>query len=332
MDLSTTYLGLTLKHPLILGASPLGADLDKVKQAEDAGVAAIVMHSLFEEQMRLEQATADAVAAHGDSFAEASSYLPAPSDYVLGPDAYLDQIRKVKAAVSCPVIGSLNGVTPGGWVQYAKQIEQAGADALELNVYSVAHDPKRSAVDVEQQVVALVDAVVGSTRLPVAVKLSPHYTSLTNLAQRLQAAGAKGLVLFNRFYQPDIDVEKLEVTLKLQLSTSSELLLRLRWLALLTGRVSVSLGVTGGVHSGLDALKAVMAGAHGVQVVSAAIQQGPQCIAKMRSELEAWLTEHEYESLRQAQGSMSLAKSPNPEQYERGNYVKILQGYAKSML
>lgn len=332
MDLSCNYLGLNLKHPLMLGASPLCDDLDKVKQAEDAGVAAIVMHSLFEEQIKREQATAAAVAAHGESSAEASSYLPAPSDFVLGPDAYLEQVRKVKAAVSCPVIGSLNGVTPGGWVEYARQIEQAGADALELNVYSVASDPARTAAAVEGQVLALVKEVAGATRLPVAVKLSPFYSSLTNLVAELEKAGAKGVVLFNRFYQPDIDVEKLELTQQLRLSSSDELLLRLRWVALLSGRVNLSLGVTGGVHSAIDALKAVMAGAHGIQLVSAAIQQGPKVFASMRQELEAWLVAHEYESLVQGQGSMNLAKSPNAELYERGNYVKILQGYAKSRL
>lgn len=332
MDLSTTYLGLNLKHPLMLGASPLCDDLDKVKQAEDAGVAAIVMHSLFEEQIKREQATAAAIAAHGESSPEAASYLPAPSDFVLGPDAYLEQIRKVKATVSCPVIGSLNGVTPGGWVQHTKQIEQAGADAIELNVYSVAHDPRRTAAEVEARLITLVGEVVGATKLPVAVKISPFFTSLTNLALAIESAGARGLVVFNRFYQPDIDVEKLEVSQRLQLSTPDELLLRLRWLALLSGRVRMSLGVTGGVHSGIDALKAVMAGAHGVQIVSAAIQKGPKVLAAMRQELETWLTEHEYDSLRQSQGSMNLAKSPNAELYERGNYVKILQGYAKSML
>ncbi|MBN2195102.1 MAG: dihydroorotate dehydrogenase-like protein [Polyangiaceae bacterium] len=332
MDLTTTYLGLNLKHPLMLGASPLCDDLDKVKQAEDAGVAAIVMHSLFEEQIKREQATAAAVATHGESSPEASSYLPTPSDFVLGPDAYLEQIRKVKAAVSCPVIGSLNGVTPGGWVEYTKQIEQAGADAIELNVYSVAHDPQRTAAEVEGRTIAMVKEVVGATALPVAVKLSPFYSSLTNLAVAIEKAGAKGLVVFNRFYQPDIDVEKLEVSQRLTLSTSNELLLRLRWLALLSGRVKLSLGVTGGVHSGIDALKTVMAGAHGVQVVSAAITNGPVVLAKMQKELETWLAEHDYESLKQGQGSMSLAKSPNAELYERGNYVKILLGYAKSML
>jgi len=332
MDLSTTYLGLKLAHPIMMGASPLCDDLDKVKQAEDAGVAAIVMHSLFEEQIKREQATADAVAAHNAISAEASSYLPTPDDFVLGPDAYLEQIHKVKAAVSCPVIGSLNGITPGGWKEYAQKIQQAGADALEVNLYSVASDPKLTAADFEKQQLELVKEIVGATELDVAVKLSPTYTALANFAQQLQNAGAKGVVLFNRFYQPDIDLNELEVSLELQLSTSRELLQRLRWLALLSGRLTLSLGVTGGVHTGLDALKAVMAGAHGVQVVSALIEKGPGHVATMRDEMSKFLEDKEYESLAQAQGSMNLAKSPNPELYERGNYVKILQGYAKSIL
>jgi dihydroorotate dehydrogenase (fumarate) len=332
MDLSTTYLGLELAHPLMVGASPIVDDLDLVRRAEDAGAAAFVMHSLFEEQIDLENATYAATAGHGQSFAEATSYMPEPSDWVLGPEAYLEQIRRVKAAVSVPVIGSLNGVTDSGWLHYAKLIEQAGADALELNVYAVGHRPEETAADVEQGVVRMVEHVVGETRLPVAVKLSPFWTSLTHFAARLERAGARGLVLFNRFYQPDIDVEQLDVSLQLRFSDPSELLLRLRWLALLSGRLGLSLAATGGVHSGLDALKAVMAGAHGVQMVSALLKHGPEHLGRARVELERWLEEHEYVSLRQAQGSMNLSRSPSPEAYERGNYMKILQGYARGML
>ena len=330
-DLSTSYLGLELKHPLMLGASPLVDDLDAVKRAEDAGVAAIVMHSLFEEQIDSERLASEHMEAAGESFAEALSYLPKSADFVLGPDAYLEQVRKVKAAVGVPVIGSLNGVSNSGWLQYAKQIEQAGADALELNVYGVVSDPSRTSADVEQRTVETVKTVVGATSLPVAVKLSPSYASLANLAQQLKSAGAQGLVLFNRFYQPDIDIEKLETTQQLKLSDSSELLLRLRWLAILSGRVDISLAVTGGVHTGMDALKAVMAGAHGVQLVSAVLKNGPAHLGKVRNEMAGWLVSHEYESLGQAQGSMNLAKSPQPAIYERGNYVKLLQGYARSM-
>jgi dihydroorotate dehydrogenase (fumarate) len=257
--------------------------------------------------------------------------LPPASEYVFGPDAYLDQLRKVKAAVSVPVIGSLNGTTTAGWLDYAGLIEQAGADALELNVYAVGSDPKESSSDVERRIVDVVEAVCTKTKVPVAVKLSPFFTSLTHLAEQVVAAGAKGLVLFNRFYQPDIDVDELDVALKLELSTSSELLLRLRWLALLSGRTQASLAVSGGVHTPMDALKAVMAGASGVQVVSAALARGVGVLGELRSGLDQWLTEHEYESLKQAQGSMNLSRSPNPVNYERGNYIRILQGYARSM-
>jgi dihydroorotate dehydrogenase (fumarate) len=230
-----------------------------------------------------------------------------------------------------PVIGSLNGVTNSGWLDYAKRIEEAGADALELNVYYVASDPGETGADVEQRALDTVKSVVKATSLPVSVKLSPFYASLANFAVQLQAAGAKGLVLFNRFYQPDIDLEGLETTQTLKLSDSSALLLRLRWLAILSGRMDVSLAVSGGVHTAHDALKAVMAGAHGVQMVSAILQRGPEHFATVKQEMIQWLESHEYESLRQAQGSMNLAKSPQPLIYERGNYVKLLQGYARSM-
>ena len=331
MDLKTNYLGFELKHPIMLGASPLVQDLDQVRRAEDAGASAVVMHSLFEEQILRERAAQDEMATHNESSPEASSYLPESSEYVLGPDAYLDHLRKVKAAVSVPVFGSLNGTTPAGWVDYASLIEQAGADALELNVYAVGSNPKESSSDVEKRIVEVVKAVCSKTKLPVAVKLSPFFTSLTNLADQLVVAGAKGLVLFNRFYQPDIDVDELDVALKLEFSTSSELLLRLRWLALLSGRTQASLAVSGGVHTPIDALKAVMAGANGVQVVSAALARGVGVLGELRSGLDQWLTDHEYESLRQAQGSMNLSRSPNPVTYERGNYIRILQGYARSM-
>ena len=332
MDLSTTYLGLKLKHPLMLGASPLVDDLDAIRRAEEAGVAAVVMHSLFEEQFDSERLAQEYLEAHSESFAEALSYLPTANEFVLTPEAYLEQIGKVKSVVSVPVIGSLNGTTKGGWLGYAKRIEAAGADALELNVYQVASDPQQTGADVEQKALDIVTSVVEATSLPVAVKLSPAYASLANFASRLQAAGVKGVVLFNRFYQPDIDIEQLETTQQLQLSDSSELLLRLRWLAILSGRLDLSLGATGGVHTAEDALKAVMAGAHGVQLVSAILQRGPGYFATLRDELTALLEKYEYESLGQAQGSMNLSKSPQPTLYERGNYVKLLQGYARSML
>jgi dihydroorotate dehydrogenase (fumarate) len=331
MNLTTSYLGFELKHPLMLGASPLVQDLDQVKRAEDAGVSAIVMHSLFEEQIESERVAADHMAAHGEQYAEAQSYLPSSGDYLLGPDAYLEHLGKVKAAVGVPVIGSLNGSTASGWLDYAKLIEQAGADALELNVYTVGSGLADSCLAVEKRLVDMVKAVVGQTKIPVAVKLSPFYSALTHLSKELEQAGARGLVLFNRFYQPDIDIEELEVDLKLELSTSAELLMRLRWLAILSGRVNLSLGVSGGVHTATDVLKAVMAGAHGVQLVSVVLEKGVGVVSELRGELEQWLGGHEYESLRQAQGSMNLARSPNPALYERGNYIRILQGYSRSM-
>lgn len=332
MDLSTTYLGLKLRHPLVVGASPIAADLDQARHAEDAGAAAIVMSSLFEEQIRMEQVAFERVDSFGESFAEASSYLPVPSDYVLGPDAYLEQLRRLKGALSIPVIGSLNGITRAGWIEYAKLIEQAGADALELNVYTPAPEPSLSAGEVEARTLEVVSQVARSTRLPVAVKLSPFYSSLGHFAKEVERAGAKGLVLFNRFYQPDLDLEALDVSLSLHLSTPEELLLRLRWLALLYGRVQGSLAASGGVHTGKDALKAVMAGADSVQMVSVLLRHGPAYLERVVTEMTTWLEEHEYASLAEARGSLSLARCPNPEEYERGNYVKILQGFTKTHL
>jgi dihydroorotate dehydrogenase (fumarate) len=327
IDLSTTYLGLRLPHPLVVGAGPIGDDLDAVRRAEDAGAAAIGLRSLFEEQLRLEELTHDAHRGHHS--AEAASYLPPVSDYVLGPDAYLEHLAKVKRAVAVPVIASLNGVTDDGWLHHAKLIADAGADALELNVYAVGGDPGEDAAAVEARLVAMVRHVVRETPIPIAVKLSPFYTALAHTARALVDAGARGLVLFNRFYQPDIDPEALDVSLRLTLSTPAELLLRLRWLALLRGRIDASLAASGGVHSGQDALKAVMAGADCVQMMSALLHHGVEHLATVRGDLASWLEEREYESLDQAKGSMSLARSPRPEAYERANYIRVLTGYAR---
>jgi dihydroorotate dehydrogenase (fumarate) len=326
MDLTTTYMGLRLPHPLMPGASPLVDDLDMVRRLEDAGAAAIVMHSLFEEQITREVLGFERnVVAHAESSAEAASYFPQPEEYHLGPDRYLEQVRRIKAAVAIPVIGSLNGTTPEGWLSYAKQIERAGADALELNFYHVATDPRESGADVEDRLIDSVRRVKASVRIPVAVKLSPFFSSLPNLALRLDAAGADGLVLFNRFYQPDIDPEMLEAVPTLHFSTSDELLLRVRWLAILHGRVRASLAATGGVHTGMDALKAVMAGAHAVQMVAALLQHGPTQLAVVRRELARWLEDNDYTSLQQAQGSMSLERSPDPGAFARGNYLRVPQ-------
>jgi dihydroorotate dehydrogenase (fumarate) len=333
MDLTTTYLGLSLPHPIMPGASPLVDDLDVVKRLEDAGASAIVMHSLFEEQITREEfGVVHDVFVHEDSTAEALSYFPWPQDFALGPHRYLEQIRQIKAAVGVPVIGSLNGTTPEGWLQYAHLIQEAGADALELNFYHVATDPRENGADVERRLLDIVRSVKQSVTIPVAVKLSPFFSSLSHLAQELDAAGANGLVLFNRFYQPDIDPEMLEAVPRLHLSTSDELLLRVRWLAILSGRINASLAATGGIHTGIDAVKAVLAGAHALQMVAALLQDGPGRIAMVRRELAHWLEQHEYESLRQAQGSMSLLRSPDPEAFERGNYMRVLQTWRTSRI
>ena len=328
MDLSTTYLGLRLPHPFMPGASPLVDDLDLVKRLEDAGAAAIVMHSLFEEQIAREQvATFLHTEPHGYSFAEALSYFPSPESFALGPDEYLEHLRRIKGVVGCPVIASLNGTTLGGWLSYARLMEQAGADALELNVYTVSGDPEEDARTVEDRTIKMLQAVKSGVNIPVAVKLSPFYTSFAHFAGRLDEAGADGLVLFNRFYQPDIDVEELQVRRALHLSHSSELPLRLRWLAMLSGRLRASLAVTGGVHTAIDAIQAVMTGAHAVQLVSALLKRGPEHLTLVRREMEEWMDEHEYHSLRQMQGSMNLRACPDPRVYERANYMLMLQSW-----
>jgi dihydroorotate dehydrogenase (fumarate) len=307
-------------------------DMDTVRRLEDGGAAAIVMNSLFEEQIVLEQvATAASLDGPADSFAEALSYFPEPDSLALGPDEYLEQVRRIREAVSIPVIGSLNGTTKGRWLDYAEQIEQAGAQALELNVYQLATDPEESGADLERRTVEVVAEVRQRIQIPIAVKLSPFYSALANFAQQLVAAGADGLVIFNRFYQADIDVDELEVERTLHLSDSSELLLRLRWLAVLSASVDTSLAVTGGVHSGLDAIKAVMTGADAVQLVSALFRRGPEYLTGIRLRVEEWLVEHEYESLDQMRGSMSLARCPDPAAYERANYMHILQGWTAEL-
>jgi dihydroorotate dehydrogenase (fumarate) len=327
MDLSTKYLGLELPHPLMPGASPLVDDMGMVRRLEDAGASAIVMHSLFEEQIASEQREALLFESHAESNAEAVSYSPAPGMFALGPDEYLEQILRIRAAVSVPVIASLNGTTPQSWIEYARLIEQAGAHALEINVYHLAIDPMENGEDVESRTLQTAEAVKGAVSIPVAVKLSPFYSAFANLARKLDDAGADGLVIFNRFYQPDIDVEALDVLPTVHLSDSGDLLLRLRWLAVLSGRVRASLAVTGGVHTSLDAIKAVMAGAHAIQMVSALLSRGPEHLRRVREEMVQWLEEHGYESLRQMQGSMSLARSGNPAALERSNYMRVLQSW-----
>jgi len=326
MDLSTTYLGLALPHPLITGASPLVDHLDLVRRLEDAGAAAITMHSLFEEQLAMEAAaTWHALDTHAEAHAEAASYFPRPDEYALGPDQYLEQIRRIKDAVAIPVVASLNGITGEGWTRYARAIEQAGADALELNMYIVAANPLESGAAIERRLVETVRAVRASVSLPIAVKLSPYLSSVSHLAAALDEAGANGLVLFNRFYQPDIDVDALEVVPRLRFSDHSELLLRVHWLAILAGRVRASLAASGGVHRVEDVVKTVMAGADAVQLVSVLLQHGPERLILLRQGLARWLEEREYTSLRQMRGSMSLERCPDPTAFERGNYMRVLQ-------
>ncbi|MBP1772377.1 MAG: dihydroorotate dehydrogenase [Holophagaceae bacterium] len=328
MNLSTTYLGLKLAHPLMAGASPMVDDMGMVKRLEDAGASAIVMHSLFEEQItREEQGTIMDMELHANSHAEAISYFPKPDDFRLGPEKYLEQIRRIKQAVSVPVIASLNGTTPAGWLHHGKLMQEAGADALELNVYYIPTDARETAADVEKRTLEIVRAVKSEVKIPVSVKLSPFFSSLAHFAVELEAAGADGLVLFNRFFQPDINVEELVAEPSLQLSGPADLLLRLRWLAVLHGHLKGSLAVTGGVHDGIGALKAVMAGADAVQMVSALLIHGPERLAQTRASLAEWLEEHEYESLAQARGSMSLLKCPNPQAFTRANYMRILNGW-----
>ena len=328
MDLSTTYLGLKLKSPLMPGASPLVDDLDMVKRLEDAGASAIVMHSLFEEQIVREQmATYQNTESHAQSFAEAMSFFPPSDAFALGPEDYLEHIVRIKKAVSVPVIASLNGHTPGGWLRYARDIQSAGADALELNIYALPSDPEVSADSIEHRAVEAVAAVREVVNIPLAVKLSPFYTSLPHFTRRLERAGADGIVIFNRFYQSDIDPEELEVRRVLGLSHPSELLLRLNWLAVLSPVLRGSLAVTGGVHTAHDALRAIMAGAHAVQMTSALLTHGPARLAEVGRELSEWLEKHEYPSLAAARGCMSLAYCPEPEAFLRANYMLILQSY-----
>ena len=328
MNLATTFLGLELPHPFIAGASPMTEDLDRVKQLADAGAAAVVMHSLFEEQIVAEQrATHEALETPAESSAEALSYFPSPEQFKLGPDEYLEQIGKIKKAVDVPVIASLNGSTMGGWLDYAKMMEQAGADAIELNVYYLATDPATSGQDIEKRSIEMIGAVNQSVRFPIAVKLSPFFSSLPHFVRQLDGLGVDGLVLFNRFYQPDINVDELEAVRSLQLSNSDELLLRLRWLAILSGRIRASLAVTGGVHTAVDAVKAVMAGAHAVQMVSALLKNGPAHLGKVRDQMADWMEQHEYDSLKQMRGSMNLSRSPDPSAYERANYMHILKSW-----
>ncbi|MGB0036182.1 MAG: dihydroorotate dehydrogenase-like protein [Candidatus Acidiferrales bacterium] len=328
IDITTTYLGLSLKSPIIASASPLGESVANIRQLEDCGVAAVVLPSLFEEQLDLESLAIDSDLSRGaESFPESLNYFPNLSSYNLGPDGYLDLIRQAKKSVSIPVIASLNGVSLGGWTRYARLIEEAGADAIELNIYSIPTDPTISSAQVEQGYCELVSQVKGCVGIPVAVKLSHFFSAMAYIGARLDEAGADGLVLFNRFYQPDFDIESLEIVPTLTLSNPQELLLRLHWIAILFGHVRADLAVTGGVHSAQDVLKSMMAGAHVAMMTSALLQNGIEHAAVVLKDLRRWMEEHEYESIRQMRGSMSQRSVFNPAAFERGNYMRVLSSY-----
>lgn len=328
IDLTTTYLGLDLKNPLVASASPLSRKIESVQRLDESGIGAIVMYSLFEEQVIYESLELDHYLTRGtNSFAEAQTYLPDLGCYNMGPDKYLDHLAAVKRAVSVPVIGSLNGVSKGGWVRYARFMQDAGADAVELNMYYLSAHPDLGGQELEDNYVDLVAEVKAAIKIPLAVKISPFVTSLPNFARRLVTAGADGLVLFNRFYQPDFDLETLEVTQTLELSTSKDLLLPLRWIAILYGKVNADFALTSGVHTAQDVLKAMMAGAKVAMTASALLQQGYACIPSILAELQAWMEAHEYESIKQMQGSMSQGAVAEPAAFERANYIKILNSF-----
>jgi dihydroorotate dehydrogenase (fumarate) len=327
-DLTTTYVGLQLKNPLVASASPLSKKLDTVRRIEDAGAAALVMYSLFEEQITHESHELDHYLERGtDTFAESLSYFPDLGIYNLGPEPYLEHLHKIKQTVSIPVIGSLNGISSGGWVEYAHRIEEAGADALELNIYYLPIDPDLTGAELEEDYVQLVRDVRAKVKLPIAVKLSPYFTALPNLAKRIVEAGADALVLFNRFYQPDFDLEELEVVPNLVLSTSHELRLPLRWIAILYGRIHADFALTSGVHTAQDVLKAMMAGANVAMMTSTLLEYGVGRIMHILTDLQEWMEEHEYESIEQMRGSMSQQAVAEPAAFERANYIKALNTF-----
>jgi dihydroorotate dehydrogenase (fumarate) len=327
-DLTTTYLGLKLKNPLVASASPLSKKIEKARKLEKAGVSAMVMYSLFEEQIIHESLELDHYLTRGsNSNAEAASYLPDVGTYSLGPEKYLDHLTALKKALTIPVIGSLNGVSKGGWTRYAKLIQDAGADALELNLYYVSTDPNLTAQELENAQVELVAEVKSTLSIPLAVKLSPFVTSLPNFAKRIVAAGADGLVLFNRFYQPDFDLDELEIVHSLDLSASSDLRLPLRWVSILSGQTHADFALTSGVHTHKDVLKAMMAGAKVSMMASNLLLNGEQVIPSMLGKLESWMTEHEYKSIAQMQGSMSQKNVKEPAAFERANYMKTLNSF-----
>jgi len=325
VDLSTKYLGLQLKTPLVASASPLSKKLDSIRALEDAGIGGIVMYSLFEEQIIHDREAFEYVEEFGTNYiAEALTFFPDLSHYNVGPEQYLNHIRQAKEAVKVPIIGSLNGISTGGWIEYARKIEEAGADALELNIYSIPTDLNVTGQEVEQSYLELVADIRKQVHIPLAIKLSPFYTSLPHYANQLATAGVDGLVLFNRFYQPDLDIEKLEVKPNLDLSTSQELRLPLRWMALLYGRIKADLALTTGVHTAQDVIKSVMAGANVAMMASELIAKGPKRITEILDEMQRWMNQYEYPSVHKMLGSMSQKAVDNPAAFERANYMKVL--------
>ncbi len=328
MDLSTTYLGIKLKNPIVVSAGPLSRSMDTMRRLEDAGASAIVMHSLFEEQIQHEADELDHYKTYGtESFAEALSYFPDTGDYFLGPEEYLELVAKASNKLEIPVIASLNGVTPGGWVDYSKKMVEAGASALELNIYYIATDGKMSGQDVENRYSDILKQVRGAVKIPVAVKLSPFFSSIPNTVQRMVNEGADGLVLFNRFYQPDIDLDELDVKPGVGLSDSYASRLPMRWIGILYGKVKASLAATSGIHTAEDVLKLTMVGADVTMMCSALLMHGPEHISRVLKDLWKWMEEHEYKSIEQMKGSLSHKSIADSSAYERANYMKALNRY-----
>lgn len=327
MDTSTTYLGLKLRTPLVASASPLSRDVDLIRQLEDAGASAVVLYSLFEEQLRQEALDLEYhLEAGTESFAESLTYFPRPTEFHTGPEGYLEHIRKAKAAVDIPIIASLNGSTIGGWTKFAAEIERAGADAIECNIYYIPTDPKMSGSDIEQTYLDILTAVKSAVRIPVAVKLSPFFSNFSNMARRLDQAGADALVLFNRFYQPDIDLEELEIRPNVLLSTPQSMRLPLTWIGILHGHVKADMAATGGVYTAQDAIKLLMVGANVVMMCSALMRHGINHMRHVDRELREWMEEHEYESVTQMQGSMSQLRCADPRAFERAQYMRAVKG------
>jgi dihydroorotate dehydrogenase (fumarate) len=329
IDLSTTYLGMKFKNPLLASSSPLCKDVSNIKKMEDAGIAGVVLHSLFEEQINAESLELDKFLSRGESYAEALDFFPDMTSYNIGPDEYLNHIRKTKESVRVPVIASLNGVSAGGWVRYAKLMQEAGADGLELNIYVLPTDPEISGEKIEQNYIELVRHVIASVRIPVAVKFGPYFSSIPNFCRKLDQTGVDGLVMFNRFYQPDFDLESLEVKPNLYLSDSNTLLLRLHWVAVLYGHLRADMAVTGGVHTVYGLLKSMMAGAKVAMSTSCLLRYGIEYAGQIIQDLKEWMEEHEYESIQQMQGSMSVRSATNAAAFERANYMKVLSSYVQ---